>query len=274
MKLKIAFYIILITLFLVVIGTAFSRSDNYVYKLIHEKITNVFNNIYDNSHYQGNVNSEIIYPEKDIIITSKPLIYIYNTHENEAYSNVGYEETGINPSVKDASFLLQKYLSNHKIEAVVEENSFIEMLNINNWPYESLYQVSRFYLENAIKRYEDVKLYIDLHRDSIKKSESTIEIDGLKYAKILFVIGISHDKYEENLKNTKTLNEIIVSKANISRGILKKTTNNANGIYNQDLKNNVILVEIGGYQNSYEEVSNTLKILAESIKDYIEAKNG
>ena len=69
-------------------------------------------------------------------------------------------------------------------------------------------------------------------------------------------------------KLSKELNDKICLTKNICRGILKKTSANANGIYNQDLDKKVILLEIGGYQNSIEEVTNTLELIANSLKDY------
>lgn len=82
------------------------------------------------------------------------------------------------------------------------------------------------------------------------------------------MVGINNPNYLENYKLSKELNDKICLTKNICRGILKKTSANANGIYNQDLDKKVILLEIGGYQNSIEEVTNTLELIANSLKDY------
>lgn len=268
MPLKSMFYGVSLLLFLTIIYIGVFRNDPVIIDVFFENITNIISKIIANNESKLIVN-ENIKSDYENLIFEEPLIYIYNTHEVETYSKEGYEELNITPSVKDASFLLQKYLKEEGIESVVEENSFMDILNANSWAYDQLYKVSRIYLENALKRYENIKLYIDLHRDSIKKSNSTVTIDGQKYAKILFVVGVSHPNYEENLKVAQELNEIITKNANISRGILKKTSATANGIYNQDLNENIVLIEVGAYQNTYSEVDNTLKVLAKSIKDYI-----
>ncbi len=195
-----------------------------------------------------------------------PVIYIYNTHQKETYASEGLN---FNPSVLDAAHTLRDYLEEENIQTYVEDSDFYEFLALNNWDFNSLYKVSRFYLEDTMKRYKGIKLYIDLHRDSIKHELSTIKIDDNDYAKILFVVGLSHDNYKENLNVAKKLNAIVSKKLNITRGILQKTSVNANGIYNQDKSPNVVLIEVGGYQNKYSEVDNTLKILAESIKEYL-----
>ena len=67
-----------------------------------------------------------------------------------------------------------------------------------------------------------------------------------------------------------SLNNLINSKyPGLSRGVLKKSGKNVNGIYNQDLKNNIVLIECGGYQNNIDEVMNTMIALSNIIKIYL-----
>ena len=40
-------------------------------------------------------------------------------------------------------------------------------------------------------------------------------------------------------------------------------------IFNQDLSKNAILIEIGGVDNTLEEVNNTLSIVAKCLNEYI-----
>lgn len=268
MRLKSIVFGLLILLFLTIIYNYSFKDKNFILKLLRENITNNISKTSSDLSSKPVVNDNIRNDYENIYIDD-PLVYIYNTHETENYSNDGYKEINITPTVKDASFLLQKHLKDNGISSVVEESSFMDMLNNNNWEYDELYKVSRMYLENAINRYENVKLYIDLHRDSIKKNVSTISLNDKKYARVLFVVGISNENYDNNLKTSQALNEIIIKNNNISRGILKKTSVTSNGIYNQDLNENVILIEIGGYQNTYEEVDNSLKVLANAIKEYL-----
>ena len=58
----------------------------------------------------------------------------------------------------------------------------------------------------------------------------------------------------------------------LTRGIVVKTGNNVNGIYNQDLADNIILLEVGGHNNSFDEVNNTIIVIAQIIGDYINEK--
>ena len=52
---------------------------------------------------------------------------------------------------------------------------------------------------------------------------------------------------------------------NISKGIIKKGGTKVNGVYNQDLMSNAILIEVGGKDNNIEEVSNSLKIFSNAF---------
>ena len=45
-----------------------------------------------------------------------------------------------------------------------------------------------------------------------------------------------------------------------------------NGVYNQDLQGNVILIELGGDKNNLEEITNTIDILVNVIGDYVNEK--
>ena len=195
-----------------------------------------------------------------------PVVYIYNTHQKETYKE---DFLNFSPTVLDAAYTLRDYLEELNIQTYVENSDFEDFLIINNWASNKLYDVSRFYLEDTMKRYKNIKLYIDFHRDSVKEEISTIHINNKDYAKVLFVVGLSNPNYKENLKVVKKLNSLITSRVNISRGILQKSSASANGIYNQYLSPNAILLEIGGYQNKFSEVDNTLKIVAESISDFL-----
>ena len=199
-----------------------------------------------------------------------PLVYIYSTHQTENYSYKKYEEYNITPNVMMASYILREKLNQRGIPTLVETTNISDLLHTNGWSYASSYKASRFVVEDAIKKYPTLKLVIDLHRDAIKKSASTIEINGKKYAKVLFVIGEENKNYAKNLEVATKMSDLINGKyKGLSRGILKKSGKNVNGIYNQDLSEYAILIECGGYENTLDEVLNTLEVLADMIKEYI-----
>lgn len=202
---------------------------------------------------------------------SKPKVYIFNTHQTEGYNSNFLEAFNINNTVYLASHILGEYLSDLGVATIVEENSIIDVLNTNGWKYGYSYKASRTLLESAYKKNPSLDFFIDLHRDAASYDRTVTEIDGKKYAKILFVVGLEHDSYEPNLQLAKKLNEKIKKIApTLSRGVLEKKGPGVNGKYNQDFNKNTILIEVGGQYNYIEEVNNTLKIIAEVIYEYLE----
>ena len=58
----------------------------------------------------------------------------------------------------------------------------------------------------------------------------------------------------------------------LSRGKIKKTGITANGIYNQDISPNCILLEVGGVDNNIEEVNNTMLALSHILTIHIKGE--
>ena len=50
---------------------------------------------------------------------------------------------------------------------------------------------------------------------------------------------------------------------------MQKEGAGVNGIYNQDVSSNMLLIECGGYENTIDEVANTTDILAAIITEYL-----
>lgn len=202
---------------------------------------------------------------------NNPQVYIYNTHQREEYNAKNYEEYNITPNVMMASYILREKLNKTGVSTIVETSNITDFLNSNGWDYASSYKASRYFIKDTFKKYQNIKLSIDIHRDAISKEASTVQIGKKKYAKVLFVVGMEHKKANENLKTATSINNLIKKKyPTLTRGIMKKSGKYVNGIYNQDLSKNIILLELGGNKNSIEEVLNTVEILSEIIKEYLE----
>lgn len=199
-----------------------------------------------------------------------PIVYIYNSHQLENYSGSNYEAYNITPNVMMASYIMREKLKDRGIEAVVEENDITEFIRINSWDYNYSYLASRYYINAAVEEYPSIKYFIDIHRDSITKTNSTITINNVSYAKVLFVVGLEHEAYQNNLDLANYINTKIANKyPNLTRGVITKKGANVNGIYNQDISPNAILIEIGGYENTIDEVYNTVVVLADILKETI-----
>ena len=201
---------------------------------------------------------------------TNPLIYLYNSHQLENYNNDSLLAYGITPNVLMASYLLKEKLNSSGLATIVEDTNMTEFLSLNNWDYSSSYKASRIFLLDKQNTHPTIKYYFDIHRDSVNKKLTTVNINNKSYARILFVVGLEHSNYQENLNAANELNSIIDKKdPGLSRGIYKKEGPGVNGIYNQDISSKVFLIELGGIDNNIEEVLNTINALTDTITTYI-----
>lgn len=202
--------------------------------------------------------------------SNEPLIYIYNTHDEEAYYNSYLNPYNIVPDVKLASYYFQERLKDLGIESVVEKRKIKDVLDKNGWNYRYSYNASRVYLEEVAKNNPSIEYFIDLHRDSVGKDKTTTVINGKSYARVMFLVGLEHENYQKNLDLAIRLNELISQfDSTLSRGIYQKEGPGVNGIYNQDFSSKAILIEVGGQYNTIEEVANTIEVIARVLKDYL-----
>lgn len=202
--------------------------------------------------------------------SNEPLIYIYNTHDEEAYYNSYLNPYNIVPDVKLASYYFQERLKDLGIESVVEKRKIKDVLDKNGWNYRYSYNASRVYLEEVSKNNPSIEYFIDLHRDSVGKDKTTTTINGKNYARVMFLVGLEHKSYQKNLDLATRLNELISQfDSTLSRGIYQKEGPGVNGIYNQDFSSKAILIEVGGQYNTIEEVANTIEVMARVLKDYL-----
>lgn len=191
----------------------------------------------------------------------EPVIYIYNTHQTEEY---------VDYSVYEAAKKLNDMLNKNSYTSYFEEQSVKVFLEQNDMKYYKSYTASRKYLDEAIIKYPSLTYFFDIHRDSVPKNKSTISYNDKSYAKVLFVVGTDNPNNQINYENANKLNELIKSKVpNISRGIAKHGGKGYNGVYNQDVSENTFLIEIGGKENTKEEVENTINIIYEAILEYV-----
>ena len=51
---------------------------------------------------------------------------------------------------------------------------------------------------------------------------------------------------------------------------MEKEGKNVNGIYNQDVSENCVLIELGGNENNITEILNTIDAISEIIKEHID----
>ena len=200
-----------------------------------------------------------------------PLIYIYNSHQTEEYTPSSFVEYSVMPTVQMNNYILEEKLEEANYNTIVEEKSIKQVLNEHGWNYAGSYNASRIFLEEAKKTYPTLKYFIDVHRDSLPKDRTTVTIDNKSFASILFLIGLENPNYSENLAFTEKINEKINEKyPTLSKGIYKKEGEGVNGVYNQDFSPFTILVEMGGPENTIDEILNTSLAFSECLIEVID----
>lgn len=265
----------------ITLGKSYNWSINFLtYKFNNDNFQNYkidFVTIYLKSYSKKNY-----FTEKETKTTkvanfvyedTQPTVYIYSTHSNEEYSYQKNNLYSIIPNVKTASYILKEELNNLGINVLIEEKNTIDILNSRNLPYSSAYKISRELLENAKNNNQDLKYFLDIHRDSVKKNITTVTIDNLNYARIMFVLGLENPNYKENKEVMTIINDYLnTNYVGLSRGIYEKQGSGVDGLYNQDFNKNTLLIEIGGIENTIEEVSNSVKVLAKALNYYFQTE--
>ncbi|MBS4030165.1 MAG: stage II sporulation protein P [Clostridiales bacterium] len=200
---------------------------------------------------------KIIIPSPTAFGSGDGKVVIYHTHTTESFvptSGKKFTEeldlTVAKLGEELASILLETYgipvVHNNEIHDIPRSTSYEKALPT----------VKRLLEENA-----DTKILIDLHRDGVDRKISTTQINGQNMGRILFVVGSSHPRWQENYQKALFLHDALEEMApGISRGVRERPL-----VYNQHVHPGALLIELGGHENSLVEVQRVLPILARAI---------
>lgn len=205
----------------------------------------------------------------------KKVVYLYSSHTRESYLPVLPEGTKADEAysheinMATVAKKLGQEFEKRGIGVEVDTTDVTTLLDQQGKKYYQSYDVSRPVVKEAMANNKDLKYLFDVHRDSQPYDVTTTTINGKKYARTIFIVGGDHEKYEQNLKLVTDLHNRIDKKyPGLSRGITKKQGTGTDGKFNQDLSENAILIEMGGVDNSLEEVYRTAEAIAEVFSDY------
>lgn len=260
-------------------GNSFSNDEKSIIKKIFSSVLSIYEEptkllVTSNSDLVENHETKKV--AKEEVATDKdPLIYIYNSHQTEEYAPSSFLEYSVNPTVMMVDYILEEVFSNNQLTTLVEERKIKEILSENGWKYGYSYKASRILMEEAKNNNPSLKYFVDVHRDSLPKDKTTVEINGKSYAKTIFLIGLENPQYEKNLNFTSKINDKLNEKyPGLSKGIYKKGGAGVNGVYNQDFSEYTILIEIGGYENTTGEVLNSTLAFADCFMEVINEDEG
>ena len=167
----------------------------------------------------------------------------------------------------DGAKLLGEQLQEAGVEVFVETNSFSDYMKQNGLNYNDSYLVSYNFLNDVLADYGPFDLIIDFHRDAVPRESSFVTLEGKDYAKMMFVIGGLNGHVEHSEQLCQTLYDKIEQ---VQPGIMKKTMVRE-AYYNQQVNANMVLIEVGSNNSTFEEVSNSVDVLAQGLIAYLSA---
>ncbi|MGE5560602.1 MAG: stage II sporulation protein P [Chloroflexota bacterium] len=208
-----------------------------------------------------------------VVSGKQPLILIYSTHARESYLpelrridknateafSRNMNITTIAAGAELASVLTEKYGIGTVHSLVIHDDksrggAYVESLKTAT---------------NLLKQYPSVKMVIDLHRDSPPRATTTAKINGLDTARIQIVVGsdkrLKHPNWQKNYSFAKVVAAEMERKyPGLSRGVSVHSDR-----YNQHLSPGSLIFEVGGIENSLEEVKRSVRLLADVINELV-----
>jgi len=240
---------------------SFNLDDNQVTKS-KANATNVVSKLY-NPSLKGTLNM------------ARPRVLIYHSHTSEAYRTSG----------KDTSTTTASPDQTRNVVAVgdvitedLEKNYGISVIhdkNVNDTgDYNNAYKKSGVTLDKYLKLYEKFDLIIDLHRDSIVNKKAVLtKLNGEDVAQFMFVVTDKNPRYAQQ---KKLINSMMAISNKLYPGLIRDNPiwvyHWGMGFYNQNRSNNALLIEVGTYTNSIQEVKNTGKYLSRIIAEQLNGK--
>ncbi|HHY20594.1 MAG TPA: stage II sporulation protein P [Bacilli bacterium] len=205
----------------------------------------------------------------------RKVVHIIHTHTRESFLPELKEGLTANEAwhgevnVTLVGERMAKTLEGYGIGTQVDKTDFQNILLERDWGYGKSYAASREVLQKAITSNGDLEFFFDIHRDDRKRNITTVNINGQDYARPYFVIGENNEHAEYNKMLAQELHERLEKDfPGLSRGVIGYGGPGRNGLYNQDLSKNSLLIEMGGVENSLEEVYRTVDAIAKVFSEY------
>ncbi|MDQ0218243.1 stage II sporulation protein P [Peribacillus cavernae] len=211
----------------------------------------------------------------DVTTNGKKVVHIYHTHNRESF--LPYLKGVTNPDLAQHSKInitrlgdrLQQDFLEKGIGSTVDKTDVMDRLNQKGLKYPKSYQESRSLVQSVMASNKNLEYFIDIHRDSSRKIHTTTKIKGKSYAKIAFVIGGKNPHFEKNRALAYKLHNAFQEKyPGLSRGIIQKSGSGDNSVYNQDLSGNAMLIEVGGVDNTFEEMYATIDVFTDVFSEF------
>ena len=225
----------------------------------------------DITNYSTNRNidfAKILNSENKEFSRKSDTVFMYTTHTSESYANsqmYSFEYTSPRRTTDGQYNMLSVasiFASNLNKKGI---NTICSLTPHDYGEYNSAYTNSRRTFESIVLQNPDVAISIDVHRDAVEDLDfgPKAELSGYNVASLMLVMGIGYSDgynpyYEQNLKLALEI-QILANK--IYPGLFRPMIIR-NSIYNQDIKENSFLVEVGASGNTLDEAKLATRCLA------------
>lgn len=204
-----------------------------------------------------------------------PQVLIYHTHASENYmcddadfyTSSDLERTADETkNVIGVGNELAKQLRARGINVIHDKTVH------DNPSYNGSYYRSGATVEKYLKKYPDIKVAIDLHRDAIADGDDLVKpvtkIDGKSAAQVMICVGSNtgnvdyYPNWKENLKfGLKLQHALEVLYPGLARALFLASDR----CYNQNLLNGAIIIEFGTNANTFSEARYSATLVANAL---------
>lgn len=213
-----------------------------------------------------------------------PQILILHTHATESYNddNLDYYTGGSPRSEENYANVVHMGTILEKILTDAGYSVIHSQVQHDNPDFNQSYTNSNLTIRHYLELYPSISVVIDLHRDSLVDNSGTkyrpvVEIDGVKTAQVMLLMGVGNATYvHKNWKENLSLAMRIQKKGeDLYQGLMRPVLVRPSR-YNQHLCNGSILVELGACGNSPAEAEQAARcfgdILVQTLNDLKEER--
>jgi stage II sporulation protein P len=214
-------------------------------------------------------------PASTAAATGGPLVAIYHSHAMESYLPLVKQVSAGSTGKMNAE---EAFADDPDITVVKAGQELANILatkyavpNVHSRRFHDAggrvgaYVESANTIERLLAQYPTIKVLLDLHRDSPRRAATTVTVQGRSAARILLLVGsnvtLAHPNWRANLAFANRLHQVMERLyPGLSRGVMVKESR-----YNQHYLPHSVLVELGGVDNSMEEVLHSVRLFAEVL---------
>ncbi len=213
-------------------------------------------------------------PRFKIAKNKEPQVLIMHTHATESFlpNNATTFDTKMSFRTTDNS--RNTVSVGAEIASVLNNSGIVTLQDKTQHDYPSYtgsYERSAVTVKSYLKKYPSIKVVLDVHRDSIAKTDKNIVspvamVNGKEAAQVMIISGCDNGKmnmpkYKENLKFASLLQQTLESSyPGVTRPILFDYRK-----YNQDLTTGSLLLEVGSHGNTHEQVIYSAQLVGNAL---------